>query len=520
MIPFDEKIFFSIVVLILLPALLTAKAYKGAEYRTKESYTYGRFEVRMKSAQREGMLSSFFTYHVNTNTSDWNEIDIEILGRYADDVQFNPITPGQVNHVSHYQTPFNPGLDFHEYAFEWTPKYVAWFVDGNEVHRQTGVHIEALNLPQKIMMNVWNPTYPQWAGNWNENVLPAFAYYDWVSYSAYTPDSGSTGTGNNFTPKWKDEFDTWDQNRWEKSTHTWSGNGCDFVQANAVIQEGKLILCLTKETSLGYTDNVAPSVIAARGETDGILLLFSEEVDSASAVTLSNYTIPGKTVSSAVLYSNQKSVKLTVVEYDPSLLSTILVKNIKDRFGSGNAMALKNITINKVTPLLLPVRINCGGPSYKNYLADQPWGPAVEYGYIDGTLYSNTETFPSSTDPVVFNSELNGAAKYLVRIPNGTYTIILMMAENYFTSAGQRIFSIAVQGNVIEQNLDLFAKVGTSKPFQKAVQNVVVTEGVLDIHFMNGINTSLLNGIQIIQTSTGLRGTRQQRCCRPPAWEI
>lgn len=51
---------FRIVLLFILPlSLLAQKPYRGAEYRTKQAFTYGRFEVRMKSAQLSGMLSSF-----------------------------------------------------------------------------------------------------------------------------------------------------------------------------------------------------------------------------------------------------------------------------------------------------------------------------------------------------------------------------------------------------------------------------------------------------------------------------
>ncbi|RLD09497.1 b-glucosidase, partial [candidate division KSB1 bacterium] len=43
--------------------LMAQKPYRGAEYRTIQAFTYGKFEVRMRSAQLSGMLSSFFTYH-------------------------------------------------------------------------------------------------------------------------------------------------------------------------------------------------------------------------------------------------------------------------------------------------------------------------------------------------------------------------------------------------------------------------------------------------------------------------
>ena len=54
----------------------------GAEYRTIEDFTYGRFEVRMMSGSGDGTLASFFTYNTNLNGDvygNWNEIDIEIL---------------------------------------------------------------------------------------------------------------------------------------------------------------------------------------------------------------------------------------------------------------------------------------------------------------------------------------------------------------------------------------------------------------------------------------------------------
>ena len=36
---------------------------RGAEYRTLDSYTYGRFETRAKPTQGDGIVSSFFTYN-------------------------------------------------------------------------------------------------------------------------------------------------------------------------------------------------------------------------------------------------------------------------------------------------------------------------------------------------------------------------------------------------------------------------------------------------------------------------
>lgn len=478
--------------------VLSAKIYKGAEYRTKESFTYGRFDVRLRSVHREGMLTSFFTYNDEYPNTEWNEIDIEILGRYADDVQFNPITPGQLNHLSHYHTSFDPAAAFHEYGFEWTPQYVAWFVDGVEVHRQTGAHIAQLNLPQKIMMNIWNPVYAGWVGQWDENVLPAFAYYDWVRYSSFTPDSGTFGTGNNFTVRWKDEFMAWDTTRWQKATHTFNGNNCDFVQSNAVFKDGNLILCLTKQDAVGFTDNAGPVVKYGRAEQNGVLLRFTEELDPVSSQDPSKYINAIHPVTAATLLPDSQSVLLTMTGYHRDSVPNVIINGIRDRSAAQNSSGLKNVVLIKTAPVSLPVSVNCGGGAVGGFLPDQEWGPTTEYGYLDGFSGTNALTSTGPANAELFRSELNGAAEYRFRLPNGRYSVTLLMAENFFSQAGKRKFSVVVQGTVMFKDLDLFAVAGKSVQVSRSIQNVAVTNGELDIHFQAQIDNPIVNAIIVV----------------------
>ena len=78
--------FLTLCFLLLFTATGYAKLYRGAEFRTFDSYLYGRFEVRMKSAAGHGVVSSFFTfrdYHAQglSGTQHWNEIDLEWMGK-------------------------------------------------------------------------------------------------------------------------------------------------------------------------------------------------------------------------------------------------------------------------------------------------------------------------------------------------------------------------------------------------------------------------------------------------------
>ena len=72
-----------IFIAVLFSIVCYAQNYRGAELRALEPVLYGKFEARIKPAQGDGMLSSFFTYNDSCcQTSPWNEIDIELLGRY------------------------------------------------------------------------------------------------------------------------------------------------------------------------------------------------------------------------------------------------------------------------------------------------------------------------------------------------------------------------------------------------------------------------------------------------------
>ena len=163
------------------------------------------------------------------------------------------------------------------------------------------------------MMNIWNPTYDDWVGFWDDRVLPRFAFYDWVRYASYTPGNGDTGTGNNFTFQWQDDFDEFDNSRWEISdNHTWGGNQALFIEENALFDNGHLILCLTDDENIGYQDREKPHLLWARANADSIIVQFSEELDSETSQNVGSYTIPGVSIISATLMDNQRTVHLHV----------------------------------------------------------------------------------------------------------------------------------------------------------------------------------------------------------------
>jgi hypothetical protein len=484
-----------------------AKTYKGAELRTKDAYVYGRFEVRYLPPAGDGYLASFFTYHEITGQTAWNEIDFEILGRYDNDVQVTSIGPGQKIRNGHQFVTFNPMNDYHAYAFEWTPDYIAWFIDSVEVYRQTGSHIPQFQYPQKIMMNIWPPEYKTWVGNLDDRILPLFAYYDWVRYSVYTPGSGNSGTDNNFTLLWKDEFDAFDDTRWEKATHTWGGNNSDFMTENCVFKDGQMILCLTKEgAQLGYVDRTPPAMLWARVENNKISGYYSEPVQKTSAEKTGNYIISGVTISKAELQNDNRTVILSVSEMDPNSAYKMLILGIKDKASTPNMMAGQNLQLIMVKPLSFPLRVNVGGDTLGEFLGDQEWEPAVEFGHQDGyvsTYEDGLEIMNTDLDSI-YHSELDEVVTYNVRAPDGLYRVKLMIAENSINTADTRVFNIHVEGREVAANLDMFSQFGLNTAHEIVADSIYVADGILNIHLTNLKNHSLLNGLVVESISTAI----------------
>ena len=459
-----------------------SRDYRGAELRTVEPLLYGKFEVRYKPAQGEGLVSSFFTYNVDHPNTPWNEIDIELLGRFPNVVDMNVIT--NTSHLRTHFTTLDTHIDFHEYGFEWTPEYVAWFINGEEVYRQTDDHIADLVYPSKLMMNIWNPIYDDWVGIWDDRVLPRFAYYDWVRYSSYTPGNGNSGTDNNFTFQWQDDFDEFDESRWEKKhNHTWNGNQSTFIRENIIFENGYLILCLTDDENIGYQDQEKPILLWARASGDSIIAQFSEELDPESSQNETNFSVPGASIVSAELMSNLRTVKLKVTDMSLEENHNLIIFGIEDDNDPPNIQIAQSIQIDMPQPISFPLLINNAGVEVDVYEADQLWSSSVEYGHMNGNYQFTEHNIDNTDQDELYRKSLNRVVAYKTRVPIGIYSITLKLSENYYNETGDRSFDIFVEDSLKINNLDIYALAGKNSAFDTTISNQIVDDGILDIYF-------------------------------------
>ncbi len=156
----------------------TPGTYAGAEFRSHVTYGYGYYSTRLKAADCPGVITSFFLY---TYYPVWDEIDIEILGKNMNEVQFNYYTDGVGGHEYAHRLGFNAAEDFHDYGFLWLPESITWYVDGIAVYQAT---VNLPSHPQQIMMNVWNCIgHDLWSGRFDPSRLPVKGQYEYIGYS-------------------------------------------------------------------------------------------------------------------------------------------------------------------------------------------------------------------------------------------------------------------------------------------------------------------------------------------------
>jgi hypothetical protein len=151
-------------------------------------------------------------------------------------------------------------------------------------------------------------------------------------------------------------------------------------------------------------------------------------------------------------------------------------------------------------------RLNCGAvgwdytdPRGNYWLQDEAYSKNNRWGYVNGAAVD--EGSPVGTDIVpVYRTQRRGntALKYVVELPNGTYQVTLHFIETVYSAPGQRVFDVALQGNVVLDNLDVFPRAGGQNRPYAATFSVMVTGQKLEVTFpVINAGFATLSGLEV-----------------------
>ena len=156
------------------------------------------------------------------------------------------------------------------------------------------------------------------------------------------------------------------------------------------------------------------------------------------------------------------------------------------------------------------IRVNSGGAACKDSKG-QSW--SADYGYNTGTLSNSAPkaTVSGTSDPTLFKSARVGTSsgadlQYQFTVSNGSYNVNLYFAETYYTSKGQRVFDVQMQGVTVFSALDIYALAGLDNALVKSA-NVSVTNGQLTIRFAHRAygNVPVIAAVEILPASSSLQ---------------
>jgi len=230
------------------------KPYKAGEIYTENIYLYGKMEVRMLAATGSGIISNFFTFKEGSElpSTFWEEIDIEIFGKDGSNSWQSNLITGQGNsnltRTEGIHQENGLGASYHTYTVEWTPNSVTWLVDGKIVRTINDGQSLLINSETSLRFNIWNPNIPQWVGPFDNSILPVHMYVNWIKFYEWNGSSFSS------TPTFEDNFDSFNTNTWTKASHTFAENQSDFIPENVNVENGYLVLSITKDDETGYSD--------------------------------------------------------------------------------------------------------------------------------------------------------------------------------------------------------------------------------------------------------------------------
>ncbi len=232
----------------------SAHAVRSAELVRNAAHQYGRFEARIRFASGDGVVSSFFLWKDRSEAATifWNELDFEKL-RADCELETNALygLPEAV-HSETYEGMEDLCGAYHTYMYEWTPDYIAWFIDDVEIRRETGdtaaAYAENTEPGMQFRFNIW-PGDASFGGNFDPAILPVHQYVNWVQYSSYID-----GT---FEVEWREDFTGtsrppgWTAGSWSspKNLSTHSSANVNFV-------DGYAVLSLTADDATGFTGTV------------------------------------------------------------------------------------------------------------------------------------------------------------------------------------------------------------------------------------------------------------------------
>jgi Malectin domain len=143
-------------------------------------------------------------------------------------------------------------------------------------------------------------------------------------------------------------------------------------------------------------------------------------------------------------------------------------------------------------------QINSGGPAVSPFAADED----VTGGATSATTHAiDTSAVTSPAPQAVYQTNRYGNFSYAVGglTANANYTVHLHFAEEYWTTAGSRVFNVTINGKQVLTNFDILATAGAE--YKAVVEQFTIpadSTGKITLQFTTVKDNAQVNAIEIL----------------------
>jgi hypothetical protein len=153
-----------------------------------------------------------------------------------------------------------------------------------------------------------------------------------------------------------------------------------------------------------------------------------------------------------------------------------------------------------------PIRMRCGANTSYTDSKGNVW--AADSGSNGGSVYTTTHAIAGTPDQTLYQIE-RWSSPHLTyafqNLPNGTYHVNILLAEIYWSTTGQRVMNISMQGTSVFPSVDIVKDVGQFAPDTKSADEPV-TNGTLTIDMAATVNNPKCSAIEIIPATSASSG--------------
>ena len=416
-----------------------ARNYTSARLLTqgKWSWTYGRFEARIKIPRGQGIWPAFWMLGANIGSVNWptcGEIDIlENIGREPTLVHGTIHGPGYSggNGIGGpYSLPGGVDFadDFHLYAMEWTTNQIKWFVDGQQYFMVTPANLPngttwVFTQPEFLLLNL--AVGGNWPGNPDDTtIFPQRMTVDYVRVYNYVSTPPNAPTGLNASPGSAKVYLSWDA-----------------------------------------SDSGATGYIVKRATSSG------GPYSTVASPATNNYTDTGVANCATYYY----------------------VVSATNSVGASTNSSEQTAALGTFA-----VAVNSGGGAAGQFQADAYVAGGTQGAMSAATI--DTSGLIAPAPQAVYQAERYGNFTYtFTGLTSGVnYKVRLHFAETYWNAVGQRRFNVSINGTQVLTNFDIIAVAGASNKAVIQELNATANSGQIAVQYTTVTDNARASGIEII----------------------